>query len=747
MGNLPIATVRYDRNFRRIYASPIYLQIIVSERAAEILGKSVDELWWPTNISAKAYRSVLEQVMFSGRESEVTLEWTDPDGRPVSYIEKLVPEYDDSGEIVGVSVLVIDISSLRRQQLIENNRQRVFERLAHGDDLAGILALVATYVESAKPDSYCAILVLDESRTRFQTVVAPSIPDPYRAIFDSQFLLQEPGHCQGWAASAARAERMIVEDFSQHDCLSSCQTIARKMGSNACWSEPIFSSSRHLQGVLCVYLKQTGLPNQDDSALLLQAAQLSSLSIERKRLEQQIYSQACYDPLTNLPNRRLFSDRLHEEIIKAERGNYGLAVLFIDLDHFKDVNDSWGHAAGDGLLVEAAQRIQACVRETDTVARLGGDEFVIILPEIANARPFERVAQNIVSVMRRPFYHGEQNTSVSASIGIAIYPKDATNPESLIRCADQAMYAAKEAGRNTYNVSARRLSEPEQRRLQLNNDLHEALTKGQFNVYYQPIMDVRDGHVVKAEALLRWHHPELGSVPPDQFIPIAEETGMILEIGAWVLRDAADTAKRWNALFNQQGPKQICVNMSTRQFIADRADQHAIDCLLVAGLDPAHIAMEITEGLLLNDCPKLAQTLENLHARGIQLSLDDFGSGISGISNLKRANIDYLKIDCSIIRDLESDQSHRAMVEAIVVMAQTLGLKVIAEGVETTGQGSLLAAMGCELQQGYLYSRPLPAEAFLAFVQHPKQVESSQQSPTIGGNVEAAFGGEKFKIF
>lgn len=716
--NMLIATVRYDRNLCRIYASPAYLQILIS-KGAEILGKSVDELWWPTNISAQAYRAVLEEVMSSGKESEVTLEWTDGNGRLVCYIEKLVPEYDSSGEIAGVSVLVIDVSALRQQQRIETHRQRVFERLVHGDDLDGILGQVALYVESAKPGVYCSILVLDEEQKFVQTVLAPSAAG-------SEILAREIGRCDGWIASASRAERAIVDDCGTHHCSRSCRLPTREMGMAACWFEPIFSSSRQVQGVLCVYLEQAGVPDQDDSALLFQASQLSALSIERKCREQQIYSQACYDPLTNLPNRRLFGKRLHEEIIKAERGDYGLALLFIDLDHFKAVNDSWGHEAGDGLLVEAAQRMQSCVRESDTVARLGGDEFVIILPEIGRTRPFERVAQNIVSVMQRPFYYAERSACVSASVGIALYPLDAMNPESLIHCADKAMYASKQMGRNTYSVSTGRWSERERRRLRLSNDLRSALGIGQLEVHYQPILDVCSGQIVKAEALLRWHHPELGAVPLDQFIPIAEETDAILEIGDWVFHEAIDIAKRWNALIDQSGPKQITVNISTRQIMADRSQLHASEYLQAAGLDPMHIAIEITEGLLLSDNPKLAEKLENLHAMGIQLSLDDFGTGISAISNLKKVSIDYLKIDRSFIRDLETDPDYRAMVEAIAFMAQRLGLKVIAEGVETSGQAALLANMGCKLQQGYLYAHPMPAETFLAFIESPKQYQSMQ---------------------
>ena len=414
--------------------------------------------------------------------------------------------------------------------------------------------------------------------------------------------------------------------------------------------------------------------------------------------------------LSGLPNRRLFCDRLREEIAKAERGGYSLAVLFIDLDRFKEVNDTLGHEAGDSLLVEAAQRIRACVRESDTVARLAGDEFVVILPEVGEIAPQNRVAQSIVESMARPFRIGEHNAYVSASIGIASYPQDADNVETLIGCADQAMYAAKEAGRNSFSFFTRGMLEQVQQRLHLTGDLRDALGKGQLEVYYQPIIDAVSGLAVKAEALLRWRHPQHGMVSPDQFIPIAEETGLIQEIGAWVFREAADTAKRWNALTEEEGTRQISVNMSPRQFVRGNPDVLCIEYLQAIGLNPKAVVIEITEGLLLDDQADVMDKLRHFHEAGMELALDDFGTGYSAMAYLKKFNIDYIKIDRSFVRDLETDPSDRAIAEAIVAMAHRLGLKVIAEGVETEGQQALLMAAGCEYVQGYLYAKPMPIE-------------------------------------
>lgn len=451
-----------------------------------------------------------------------------------------------------------------------------------------------------------------------------------------------------------------------------------------------------------------------------------------KQAERQLLYQASYDLLTGLPNRRLFSNRLHEEIAKAERGGYGLAVLFIDLDRFKEVNDTLGHAFGDRLLLESAQRIQGCVGESDTVARFAGDEFVVILPEAGQTRPLERIAQSIVAVMAMPFYLDEHNAYVSASIGIATFPEDGGNAEALIGCADQAMYASKDAGRNNFCFFDRRMLEQVQQRMQLGNDLQDALGKGQLEVYYQPIVDVACGRVFKAEALLRWKHPVLGMVPPDRFISIAEETGLIQDIGAWVFREAADTVKRWNALSEDQCLRQISVNMSPRQFSQGRGSQIIVNYLRAYGLGPSHIAVEITEGLLLNDSPSIIQKLEMLRAAGIEIGLDDFGTGYSAMAYLKKFNIDYLKIDRSFVRDLETDPDARAITEAIVIMAHRLGLKVIAEGVETKGQYRLLAEVGCEYIQGYLFAKPMPVNAFLAFVNaDARQLPVAEQLSTL----------------
>lgn len=447
-----------------------------------------------------------------------------------------------------------------------------------------------------------------------------------------------------------------------------------------------------------------------DSRVLRRVAMFSEIT-DQKRAEETIWRQANYDPLTGLPNRRLFLDRLEQEITKARRSGLSIALLFIDLDHFKAVNDTRGHQAGDCLLVEASHRISGSVRATDTVARLGGDEFTVIMAELADTDRVAEVAQAIVAALSAPYCIAGDMAHISASVGITVYPNDGGDTDSLLKNADQAMYAAKESGRNGYAYFTAALQESAQSRLQLCNDLHDAFDTGQFALHFQPIIDMASGRMVKAEALLRWCHPTRGMVSPADFIPLAEDSGLIGPIGDWVFVETIRIAQGWHAAGMDV---QVSVNISSRQFAAGSIETNWLDRLREIGLPPACLAIEITESLLLDERSKAEAKLRIFRDAGIQVSLDDFGTGYSAMSYLKRFPLDFLKIDQSFVRDMVSDPSDQAIIEAIIVMAHKLGLCVIAEGVETAEQRDLLSMAGCDLAQGYLFSRPLPPDAFAA---------------------------------
>lgn len=452
---------------------------------------------------------------------------------------------------------------------------------------------------------------------------------------------------------------------------------------------------------------------RDESDKVRQYIAIFSDITDKKHSEEIIWRQANYDILTGLPNRRLFYDRLMQEMKNEERDRDSLALMFIDLDHFKEVNDTLGHEAGDNLLIQASKRIAGCVRDSDTLARLGGDEFTVILPGLADPNRLGSLADNIIHVLSKPFMLGETLAYVSASIGITLYPQDADNLSALLKNADQAMYVAKGRGRNQYSYFTASMQETAQTRLQLSNDLRNALDGGQFEVYYQPIIDLATGQPVKAEALLRWHHPTLGFVSPVVFIPLAEEIGLINDIGDWVFRQAALKAKQW--CIGQDGQltaMQISVNKSPRQFITGDNNLGLIEWLRALNIPPSCIVVEITEGLLMDDRVEVQEKLLAFRDAGIQVSLDDFGTGYSAMSYLQRFDIDYLKIDQSFVRNMVKNPGDQAIAEAIIVMAHKLGMKVIAEGVETAEQRDILVAAGCDYGQGFLFAKPMPAKDF-----------------------------------
>lgn len=432
---------------------------------------------------------------------------------------------------------------------------------------------------------------------------------------------------------------------------------------------------------------------------------------ERKKSEGLIWQQAHFDPLTALPNRRLLRDRLAQEIRVCKRDGLQFALLFLDLDHFKEVNDTLGHDHGDLLLVEAARRLRTCVRDCDTVARMGGDEFTVILTQLSQTSHLDSVVTKLLAAMQQVFHLNNEQAFVSASIGITVFPTDGADVESLFKNADQALYQAKGSGRNRFSFFTPGLQEAAQNRVRMAADLRGALADGQFSLVYQPIVEMATGRVTKAEALIRWNHPVRGAVSPAVFIPVAEANGMIVDIGEWVFMQAVAQVKRWRERLDPNF--QVSVNKSPVQFQASsRPYPSWAEQLAALGMPGECLTVEITEGLLLDTNDQVARQLADLAKAGIGVSLDDFGTGYSSLSYLQKFAIDFVKIDQSFVRSLAPDTTELALCKAIIVMAHELGLRVIAEGVETTQQRDLLLAAGCDYGQGYLFARPMSANDF-----------------------------------
>ncbi len=432
-----------------------------------------------------------------------------------------------------------------------------------------------------------------------------------------------------------------------------------------------------------------------------------------KNAEMEAWKQANFDALSGLPNRRLFMDRLAQVLKKAARHQSKAALLFVDLDHFKEVNDTLGHDVGDLLLMDAARRIQNCLRDCDSVARLGGDEFTVILHEPHSMLDISRVADKILTTLADPYQPQGHVIYLSASIGVALYPEDALESSDLIKRADQAMYAAKTDGRNRYRFFESSMQENVTRHLRLSNDLRLALNNGHLQVHYQPIVSLQDGSIHKAEALLRWQHPDMGSVSPMTFIPIAEELGLIHDIGKMVWHEAARQAAVWTKLSGQ--PFQVSVNQSPMQFSQDLYPFH--EWAQAAGAEQGAVIVEVTESVVMNNTTNVSGHLAALRDAGIEVAIDDFGTGYSSLAYLKKFHVDYLKIDQSFVQHLGDSVQDHVLCEAIVAMAHKLDIKVIAEGVESDAQRRLLAQMGCDYAQGSLFSRAIPAPELTALIE------------------------------
>jgi len=432
--------------------------------------------------------------------------------------------------------------------------------------------------------------------------------------------------------------------------------------------------------------------------------------LQIRHSEELILHQALYDGLTHLPNRSLSVDRLRYSIAQDCRNQLKTALLFIDLDKFKEINDTLGHDAGDQLLKASALRFKQCVRKIDTVGRLGGDEFVVILPGLEQVEDAKKVAENIIRVFSNPFTLSGMEVVVTVSIGIAFSPDDSDDYKKLLANADTAMYQSKEAGRNNYHLFNQKMNHNIKRRMEMEYHLRHALKLGELSVFYQPLVDIATRRIIGAEALLRWNNSVLGSVPPDEFIALAEQSGMIESIGAFVLTQGCEQFK---GLIDQEGRAlSLAVNVSPQQFRRGNLPELVDNILKLTGFAVERLELEVTEGLLLDNQGIVKGSLQTIRQQGIGLSMDDFGTGYSSLSYLRKFPFDIIKIDQSFIREMNTNPSDQALVAAAIAMAHALGIKVIAEGVETEAQLACLVEKNCDIAQGYLFSRPLPIEEF-----------------------------------
>ena len=472
--------------------------------------------------------------------------------------------------------------------------------------------------------------------------------------------------------------------------------------------------SGEVSGAICFGVRQNLAFTTEDIQQARELTDRAAVALSNAAWEEKLYHQAHYDALTDLPNRALLQDRLEQAVSRAKRNNTAVAVMFLELDRFKSINDSLGHAAGDSLLQDTANRLLSQVREIDTVVRFGGDEFIIILPDLSDdgalITNISRVCEGILAATTTPYVVAGHQVSVTTSIGISLFPRDADNFDDLLKNADSSMYHAKAQGRDNYQFYARELNAATTQHLQLENDLRHAIDNNELVLFYQPQVESKTGKIVGAETLIRWRHPEHGLVSPAKFIPIAEETGVINTIGEWVIRTACAQAKQW--LTAGLPPVRLAVNLSARQFRSTDLVSVVERALSESELPVELLELEVTEGTIMTDIDRTIGTLEVLSGLGIRLAVDDFGTGYSSLAYLAQFPIHVLKVDQSFVRDITTNPDVASIVAAIVGLAHSLNLEVIAEGVEDAEQLAFLRSLDCEEIQGYLYSKPLLADDF-----------------------------------
>ena len=621
------------------------------------------------------------------------------DGREIP-LEFSFGEFEQNGKRFFTGV-ARDITERKRAEALREGQQCVFEMIARDEPLEDALAILILCVEAQCEGVQGCVLLLTGDRV--SQCIAPSL-DP--TCLDSWIGMnfETSGPC----AAMYRGEPVIVPDIFDDPHWKDYREQAARHGARACWSVPIFAGTGKLLGAFSMYCHHPREPVEREFKLIELTMRIASLAIERKQYGAYIRHIAHHDPLTGLPNRLLLEDRLRQAIAQANRRCGRVALLFIDLDHFKNINDALGHHIGDGLLQAVARRMERCLREGDSVARLGGDEFVVCISDMSQTCDAAAVAQKIQEELSRPFAIEGNSLLVGCSIGIALYPLDGTDVEELMKAADAAMYEAKNKGRTNYQFFTPELNSAAQQRLIVSKQLRQAFSRDELTVHYQPLVNIDTGAIAGVEALLRWNHPDMGILSPEHFMSLLEEIGLMGDIGTWVLRTACAQNRAWQDA--GLPPVRVSVNLSARQFYASNLVATVAQVLAETGLAPNWLDLEITESLILGNSESVIEVMRQLKDMGVGVSLDDFGTGYSSLSYLRLIPVDRLKIDNSFIGAVVKDQGSTDIVRSILVLAQKFGLSVVAEGVETEIQLDYLQKQGCQEMQGHWFSPALPAD-------------------------------------
>ncbi|MBV1702962.1 MAG: EAL domain-containing protein [Hyphomicrobiales bacterium] len=633
---------------------------------------------------------------------------------------------NQNNEVFGLVGIARNITDRKMSESLRAGQAEVLEMIAMGVPLGEVLTKLVLIIEMQVPGIMASVLLLDDDGLHLRHGAAPNLPQEYTNVIDGVRIGAKVGSC---GTAAFRKEAVIVTDINCDPLWDDYRDIANKFGLRSSWSTPVLSQKGDVLGTFAMYSDHVNSPNETQIRLIDMATRIASIAIERRKTEAQVQFMATHDTLTGLPNRALMSDRLAQAITFARRQNRWVSVLFIDLDNFKNINDSLGHRAGDSLLKAVAARMVNCVRKTDTVARLGGDEFVVILfDQPKSIDVVNNIVQNLRAAIARPVQVDGHTVSVTSSIGLSTFPEDGTEVSALLANADIAMYRAKQLGRDNFQFYTPGLNQNAHKKFEMQGELRNALAQNELLLHYQPQVDLRTGRIFAVEALIRWNHPTLGMIPPAQFIPLAEETGLIVTIGEWVLRTACRQNKAWQEAGLPH--MNMCVNVSARQFQDNKWIDRVKAALRDTALEAKYLELEITESMIMQNLDSAVHMMKELQALGVQIAIDDFGTGYSSLSALKKFPVARLKIDKSFMEDIPRNDDDKAVTSAVISLGQRLNMRVIAEGVETEAQIAFLRANNCDEMQGYHFSKPITADAIVALLNEIKlksEIETSIQ--------------------
>ncbi|TLX12966.1 EAL domain-containing protein [Rhizobium sp. MHM7A] len=698
-----------DRDSRFVFANAVTAASLGLGSVEEFAGKRDFDLF--EFDAARRYFDVEQQIMASG-EARIDMEETvvlPGAAKPVCRLTSKIPLRNDRGAIVGLIGVSRDITERKLQEDLHRGQAKLLEMIARNEPLPMILEALVLMIEAQLTGIDGSVLLLDGEGTKLYHGAAPNLPGGYSRLIDGVTIGPKVGSC---GTAAWRGEPVIVEDVLSDPLWEDFRALVAPFGFRSCWSTPIATSENNVLGTFALYSREVRRPTEQEMTLVALATHVAGIAIERKRVDDRIHFMAHHDDLTGLPNRAFLKERLAGILDQARRNNRKVTVAYIDLDNFKEVNDGRGHAAGDEVLKEIATRMVNSIRASDMVVRLGGDEFLVVLVhQSSHDAGITRRLRDLQKAITRPMRGEGGDITITSSIGVAAFPVDGTTSEELLANADRAMYRAKQFGRNTlqhHDGDSAPVGMPRGEQ----EELHQAITGHQLFLEYQPQVDVASGRITGVEALVRWKHPAKGRVPPINFIPLAEETGLIVPLGLWVLNEACRQARSWQNM--GLTPLTIAVNVSAKQFADPDFASHVAEALERNRLQSRWLELEVTESVVMQDVDRALAMMEQLRALGVRLSIDDFGSGYSSLAALKTFPFDRLKMDRSLVEALPGDKTAIAIASAVISLAQTLKLSVLAEGVETDAQMDFLRQAHCEEVQGYRFSKPVsPDEATL----------------------------------